>query len=154
MTSKPTGVVTGEDETVADLVIDASVALKWVFDEKDSPVARDLLIGKSLVAPDFLWLECANVVWTRSRRKLISADDARAAVAALLGAPVESVTAKDFVETAHAIAADLDQTVYDSLYLAVAMARNAVMVTADQAFFSAAAGHGLYRDRVTRLAAA
>ncbi len=45
------------------LVIDASVALKWVIEEDDSAAAMALLLGEPLVAPDFLAIECANGLW-------------------------------------------------------------------------------------------
>src|SRR5438128_1584381 len=41
------------------LVVDASVALKWVIDEEDSAAAMALLFGEPLAAPDFLAIECA-----------------------------------------------------------------------------------------------
>lgn len=45
------------------LVVDASVALKWVLDEEGRPAARALLLGNEpLHAPDFLILECANIL--------------------------------------------------------------------------------------------
>ncbi len=48
------------------LVIDASVALKWVIDEDDSEAAQELVSDHALAAPELLLIECANVLWTRS----------------------------------------------------------------------------------------
>ncbi len=133
------------------LIIDASVALKWVFDEEGSDAALRLLETETLAAPDLLWAECANVIWTRTRKELVSMDDGRAAVAALRDTPVDAIELRGNSDAAHAIATDLDQTVYDSLYLAVAIARHAKFVTADMAFLRAAARHAVYKDFVVAL---
>ncbi len=138
---------------MANLVIDASVALKWTIEEEGSNAARRILLEDTLAAPDLLWLECANVLWSKARRRQISTGDARAALAAILAAPVDCVPSRELADVAQAIAFDLDDTAYDSLYLAVAMERNAVFVTADAKVHNAASANALYRDRVRLLPA-
>jgi predicted nucleic acid-binding protein len=50
-------------------VIDASVVLKWTFDEPDSHVASRLTKPPfALVVPDFLFAEVANGLWRQMRR--------------------------------------------------------------------------------------
>lgn len=45
------------------LVIDASVALKWVLAKDESEAAQKLVADHALAAPDLLMVECANVLW-------------------------------------------------------------------------------------------
>jgi predicted nucleic acid-binding protein len=133
------------------VVVDASVALKWVIEEEGSAVARRLIEDEELVAPDLIFIECANALWAKVKRKQIVRSNAMAALAAIEAAPISSVTTRAHAAAAQAIAFELEQTAYDSLYLAVALAERAKLVTADEAFARAAGAHPVYRDSVRLL---
>lgn len=133
------------------LIIDASVVLKWVLAEDGSDTARALLADEVLAAPELLFIECANVLWVKARRGNLSVDDAKAAYAAIEAAPIRPIPIHLHAAAAQSIAFDLDQTAYDSLYLAVAMAERAILVSADAVFVKAASAHPLYRNSVRLL---
>ena len=58
----------------AALVVDASVAAKWVLEEPGSDWARGLrMIGAQLMAPNLLCAECGNALWRMVRAKRIEA---------------------------------------------------------------------------------
>lgn len=131
------------------IVVDASVALKWVIDEPGS-VAAAKLQGQTLLAPDLWLIECGNALWTRVRRGLLRAADAVALFARLESAPVRTMPSQLYVAEALQLAADLNHPVYDCLYLATALREDAIVVTADQRFYEATRG-SLLGERVKAL---
>ena len=56
------------------VIVDASVALKWVLQEEGSEAAELLLLEEPLAAPDLLIVECANVLWRKARRGALTRD--------------------------------------------------------------------------------
>ncbi|MGD9967039.1 MAG: type II toxin-antitoxin system VapC family toxin [Hyphomonadaceae bacterium] len=132
-------------------VIDASIGLKWVLTEAGSDRASALLADEPLAAPELFWVECANVLWVKARRGQITDADARTALGAIVAAPVAIVPAQALAGAAQAIAFELDQTAYDCLYLAAALAARMTLITADEAFANAALAHPVYTASVRQL---
>ena len=121
---------------MSDLVVDSSVVAKWVLPEPDTPQAKRLLAhaaasGDQLVLLDLAFAEVANAIWSRQRRKPISPDDARQALAALLSLPVRVEIASTRLSSALEIAMQYDRAVYDALFVALAIDLGARAVTAD-----------------------
>jgi predicted nucleic acid-binding protein len=124
------------------VVLDASVALKWVLDEPESDAALALR-GEDLIAPA-LWLaEAANALWRRSRIGDITADDARTRLSELLNGPIASLAMEPYLGEALRLATETGHPVYDCTYLAVALRHDTHVVTADKRFASAADREGL-----------
>ena len=133
------------------VIVDASVAVKWVTEEDGSAAARNLIVEELLAAPEFLILECANALRIKSRRGILEPEEAKAALFAIQSTPIQLFGTIDYVTAAQALAFDLNQTVYDSLYLATALAHGAVLVTADRAFGEVVMRHRIHSHAVRLL---
>lgn len=112
------------------LVIDASVAVKWVVPEHASERA-ELLLDHGLVAPDPLFAECANILWNKVRRGELTKEEAEIAAQTLEQADLTLVSTRAYLALATSIAVELDHPAYDAVYLAVAEASKLRLVTAD-----------------------
>ena len=118
-------------------VVDASVAVKWVLPEPDSDSAVALR-DKVLHAPDLALAECGNALWVRVHRGVLSKAEAEICFAALSLAPVRWTPTGQLAAEAMALALDLDHPVYDCVYLALAIARDLPLVTADRRLIATA----------------
>lgn len=113
------------------LVVDASVALKWVVEEEGSREAAALAHGE-LAAPSLFLAESANALWAKFRRRELTSNEVIERVEALHVAPVELVPLETLLGDAVRLALELDHPVYDCLYLALAIQRGGAVVTADR----------------------
>ncbi len=118
-----------------NLVIDASVAIKWFLAENLHAEARRLLDGDDILhAPDLLPVEMANAAWKKAKRKEIDGGQAKAiALAHLRGVP-ELRPSADLIDRALQMALELDHPVHDCVYLACAEAVGGIVATADKRF--------------------
>jgi len=125
-----------------NLVVGASVAVKWLFEEPDSDRAEALLTSAGenrlkLVAPTILPAEIANALWKRMRRgdmdrqKTLETGERFKEICPLL-LPIE-----DLVERALELAIDSQHPVYDCLYVALAEELAGELVTADERLYRA-----------------
>jgi len=133
------------------LIIDASVAVKWVVDEPDGDKAEGLL-GERMAAPT-LWLaEAASALWSKCRRQEISETDVRNACVTLRQAPVVELSLNLLLPAAIDLALSLRHPVYDCFYLAAAHFHDTHLVTADRRFARRVADHPDHAARVRLLA--
>lgn len=114
------------------LVIDASIAVKWVVEEEGTKEALILRRRAKLVAPELLTAECANILWEKCQRDELSKDEAFLAAQLLQAADIEFLPTRLLLEAATRIAVELDHPAYDCLYLALASERDCRFVTADE----------------------
>ena len=137
---------------MSGVVVDASVAVKWFVPEDLTERATALLERPlELLAPDLLFAEAGNILWKKVTRGEIAPRDARDVLAALVRMPLSVVPSSALVEAALEIALAHHRTVYDGLYVALAVARDAVLVTADARLADAFVGSPL-RGHVEPLA--
>lgn len=134
-----------------ELVVDASVAIKWFIPERDSPEAVRLLeSGVSFSAPDLIGPEIANTLWKKTRRGEINSSDAAAILTAFEKLNVEIHSSAALLPAALELAMSLDRSVYDCLYLSLAIAQDCAVVTADEKF-AAVVTASPFADRIRSL---
>jgi len=114
-------------------VLDASVVAAAFLQEPHAKAARSLLTSKlELLAPDLIVAELANVIWKRRSRGEIDAAEARELLRDFLSLPLRLTASDELAESALELAMRTGRSVYDSLYLALAVKARSVMVTADK----------------------
>ena len=115
------------------LIVDASIAVKWLIAEPHSHEARRLLAPRIVLhAPDFILTEVANVIWKKARRKDIPSPQPYIEELANITDAVGLQPSTELVIKAAALAVQIDHPVYDCVYLACAEAGSAPLVTADE----------------------
>lgn len=114
------------------LVIDASVAVKWVVEETGTSEALAILRAGKLAAPDLLMAECANILWKKVRRTELRVDEALLAAGLIQHAEIEIFPMRPLLESATRLAIALDHPAYDCVYLALASANGWRFVSADE----------------------
>lgn len=85
-----------------------------------------------LLVPDLLIVEVGSVLWKKSRSNEITGDDVRAIMHAFtVHSPLSLIQSSELMPSALELAMAQDLTVYDSLYIALAIATSAKLVTVD-----------------------
>ncbi|MDA1348148.1 MAG: type II toxin-antitoxin system VapC family toxin [Chloroflexi bacterium] len=125
------------------VVVDASLALKWVVPAEDSEIAQRLRVrwqeaGQSLIGPPIFRPEITNALYQMVRRATIRAGEADEALSALL--PVVRIhEPEQLYRRALTIAVELGiGATYDALYVALAEAEGCDLWTADRRLVRAA----------------
>jgi predicted nucleic acid-binding protein len=117
---------------VTTLVIDASIAVKWVVEEEGTPQALALRQRAKLIAPELFVAECAKILWKKVQRDELSKDEAILSARLLQAAEIELLPTRSLLEPATRLAIELAHPAYDCLYLALAVERGCQFVTADE----------------------
>lgn len=117
-------------------VIDASVGIKLVSAEANSPEAHQLLAHGSASAaalwvPDFFFLEIGNVLWKMVQRANLAVSEAKTKLVQLKAMRLTRTQWLDLEDDALAIALDHGTTTYDAAYVATAARFGVPLITAD-----------------------
>src|SRR5262245_14538280 len=111
-------------------VVDASVGMKWFVPEIHADVAQRLQDPvHQLHVPTLFDVELANTTWKKLRRGELSLAEATAILGQLPLLPVNRHADTLLLDAAFDIANQTQRTVYDSLYLALAVNLGCPVVT-------------------------
>jgi predicted nucleic acid-binding protein len=126
---------------ISDLfVVDSSVGIKWFVPEVHTADAlRARAPGRSLHAPAFFDVEMGNILWKKVQRAELLLADAAEIVGKLPTLPLSRHPVMPLLASALDLACQTNRTVYDSLYLALAIQLDGQMVTADRRLVNALA---------------
>ena len=123
------------------LVVDSSVASKWILPERDSDRAARLHdLADEFIAPTLIHAEIGNAIWKRVLWRELSPNDANEALARAIALFTSLVPMEDLTTRALSIACELDHPIYDCFYLALAEREQCPCVTADKRLVAAAKG--------------
>lgn len=124
------------------IVLDASFAMLWLGKEKDSASVAEfdtrVRAGTlDIHSPEMFVPETANAVWKSVRRGLRTLDEGVQMFEAALAMPVQLHRHRDLATAAFDLALRRGLTVYDSLYVALALKEVLPLFTADRRLASA-----------------
>lgn len=120
------------------MIIDASIAFKWLFPEEGADEAREWISRAELIAPTLLHAEIGNAIWKRAHRGEVAASGIEIAEQLKkLAAIVRTVDETPLLPRAVEMAVELGHPVYDCVYLAVAESLDDELLTADERFVRA-----------------
>ena len=125
------------------LVVDASVAVRWVVRTPGSAEARSVLAEHNkrvltVHAPSLQRAEVANALWKYERAGQMSRSQIESAYGRYAGASIHYHAEPWLERVALVLAAAHDRSVYDCLYLALSIELGCELLTADRRFFNAA----------------
>jgi len=131
-----------------NLVLDASIAIAWLFKDERTPTTQEILRQVAMFGagvPTIWRLEVANVLRNAVRRG--RCDEAYADRSLLrlarLRIAAEPETDRHAWGHARTIARDHNLTLYEAAYLELAIRRKAVLATQDAALIRAAGAAGI-----------
>ena len=128
-------------------VLDTSVAAKWflpaageTLGREAMELLRDFAAGQiRLSIPDLFWPEFGNTLWKAVRTGRMSRASAEESLAAIEQLGMKTAPSAPVLKNAFAIAASFDRTVYDCIYVALALDSGRVFLTADERLANALA---------------
>ncbi len=120
------------------IVLDASIILKLIFEEQDTPLALQLREGhitgeEKIAAPELLFYELANVLATKVA---IPVKNASSALAEIFNLEIETFTlgVEEFLSSI-SVSRKYKISVYDASYMVLAERLNCDFITADAQLF-------------------
>ena len=132
----------GRAALMSGIVIDASVALAWLLEEEDRPLDLGILEENNAIVPQIWQTETPNGLLMAERRGRMKYDEAYRRLESLLDLPISTDYDPDY-RTAFALAQTHQLTMYDAMYLELALRDGASLATLDRALRRAATAEGV-----------
>jgi len=119
------------------IVVDASVLVKVVLKE---PGWDEIELDSNTATLDYALVESMNAIWKAIRRSRIAEETGKTLIAVLklIGSGMLTFEAQNFFGRGLEIALKENITIYDALYIALAEALKAELLTADEKQYYAA----------------
>ena len=130
-------------------VIDTSALIRLFVPDGPVPPEAEAALNRaasgtdSMLAPQLLLAEAANVLLRKSRRGELSAQELQEILQVIVALPIRLVEHGFLLQPAIALAQSHNLSAYDALYLALAEHHGARLVTCDDALAKVAHGLGL-----------
>ena len=127
------------------LVVDASAAISWFVASQSGPRSAGFasrLVAYDFIAPDVFAWEMANLFRRFARAGSLEFESAMALLDELGIAFSRSLSAREIFGLAP-LAVDLDLSLFDAAYLALAVESEAELVSRDRALLTAARAHAI-----------
>ena len=129
------------------VVVDASVAAKWFLPENGEALADRALAlldqydkkEVQFVVPDLFYVEIASAIWKAVRVGRVPRAFGDQALVLLTQREFTTVPSIKLLDSAFQIATAYGRSVYDSLYVALAVQTNSQLITADERLANALA---------------
>jgi predicted nucleic acid-binding protein len=122
-------------------VVDVSVGVKWMLPEPYTAEALRLQDpAHQLHIPGFFTVELANILWKKIRQGLLTRAQADIFLRQVPALPLTRHDDQGLLTSAFNLADQTQRTVYDCLYLALAVQLGGQMVTADERLVNSLAG--------------
>ena len=141
----------------ASFIVDASVGFAWVYQGQATPETDQLLnevaAGATVIVPALWYLEMANILLIAQRRHRLTAIQRNAALEKLTAMQFtvdEEGTRHVFGKTGE-LAEKYGLTIYDAIYLELALRRSLPLATRDEALTTAAKQCGIVRVGMRRV---
>lgn len=128
------------------LVIDCSVATKWILNEPGRVLAIRLLerwqSGEiALIAPDLLLAEFASLLAKRNRRRELTAEQSKQAFQLMVRSSPILYDMRSLLPLALDLSLQHQFSLWDAVYLALAIEHNCSLITADARLFRSGKTH-------------
>ncbi len=127
------------------LVLDANVAAKWFLPAGSETLMAeaDQVFGECIsgdarpIVPDLFWPEFGSIQWKAVRRGRITPKAAEEAIGEVNKMGLTTMPTRPLLRDAFRIAAAFQCSVYDGIYVALAIESGAPLITADERLVNA-----------------